>query len=501
MTTKTTARQSFDRRRFLAGAGAAGFAVWAAAKTANAQPKTDKLTFVTLPNALAKSDLIWDASAFGYSVNEYLVSGSGPTYAPMNATEAGKNDIPDGKLNWGIRDQAYSANLPADYSVPPSTGTGDYTTRVIIYRPRDIKKFSGNVIFESVHDTGHLVVWAVVNRYLLTRGDIIVHVDLPTHFNRLKKRDPNRYSSLSMPDRSLFWTSLSQIATLIKSGGSASPLPVRGRHLYFTGYSGSADTVYRFLSYHHNGTRMPNGSPVFDGYLPMSHIRVVPPIDAVIISPATQSDMFGATSGDSPATRAFRKQYDSDLPTARRRRFEVPGAFHGPLPEPEPGMAVPPQDDHEANPFAVCSTSQKWPAEAEPSHVPNRALMEACFHQASQWVEKGIAPPHSPLIETGPNDVILTDENGNARGGLRLPDMAVPTDTFIPATLWQTPNCNATGYRVPFSREKLVTLYGTRERYLLAYDAAADKLVAEGFLLPDGAAQLKKDRRFLAPVF
>ena len=87
------------------------------------------------------------------------------------------------------------------------------------------------------------------------------------------------------------------------------------------------------------------------------------------------------------------------------------------------------------------------------------------------------------------------------RNNVRALGPASRTDTFIPATLWQTPNCNATGYRVPFSREKLVTLYGTRERYLVAYDAAADKLVAEGFLLPDGAAQLKKDRRFLAPVF
>jgi len=494
-----------SRRTFIASAGAAVAGFLTGLKAIEGQITGDSLKFVSLPDPLAKGSMVWDPSSLGYVVEEYLVSGNGPTFAPSSAVEAGIRDRPDTTQNWGTRDQAYAGGLPADFSARPQTGTAAYTTRIIFYRPRDIRKFSGNVILEPMHSSGHIEVFSVANRFLLTRGDAVVHVELPGRFNALKKLSSDRYGALNMPDRTSFWTSVSQLATAMKAGSTNSLLPRPARHMYLTGYSGSADTVYIFLSYHHRLTRMADGSPVFDGYLPMSHIRPAPPVDAVIVSAATQSDMFGATSGDSAASRAFRRLYNSDLPSARRRRYEVPGAFHGPLERAEPGMAIPSQEvkQEDAGLFATCATSQKWPSEAEPNNFPNRAIIEACFYHASRWVEKGIVPPTAPLIETDANDIILTDENGNARGGLRFPDISVPTDTFTPATRGELTinSCRSTGYKLPFSREKLVALYGSREHYLSLYDAAAEKLVAEGFILPEGAAQMTSDRRWLAPVF
>jgi len=89
-------------------------------------------------------------------------------------------------------------------------------------------------------------------------------------------------------------------------------------------------------------------------------------------------------------------------------------------------MAIPLRNGDGDGGFAACAAAQKWPSNAEPNHFPNRAMLEGCFHLASRWVEAGVAPPHAPLIETDDNDKILTDENGNARGGLRFPDIAVP---------------------------------------------------------------------------
>jgi Alpha/beta hydrolase domain len=353
---------------------------------------------------------------------------------------------------------------------------------------------------EPVHPAGGIEVFSVANRFFLTRGDVVVHIDTPGRFPSTKKFSAERYAPLSMPDRSLFWTSISQVATLLKVGGPDSPLPVPARHLYMTGYSGSADTVYTFLSYHHKLTCMPNGKPVFSGYLPMSHIMPVPPIDAVIVTTATQTDMFGATDGDTPATSAFRIKFNSDAPEARRRRYELPGAFHAPFQPPEAGMAIP-LHHYEPGNFAACSEAQKWPVEALPDHVPNRAMLEACFYHASRWAVDGIVPPHAPLIEVDANGVTEKDENGNVKGGLRFPDIAVPVETFISAARGGTRNCASTGYSLAFSREKLVSLYGSREQYLARYDAAADKLVKDGYILHEGAAQLKSDRRWLAPVF
>jgi hypothetical protein len=491
-----------DRRLFVAGAGAAALGLMAGQNKVYGQGAPAKLAFVSLPNPLEKCNVIWDASGLGYRVDEYLVSGQGPTFKPATATEAGLIDRPDTSISWGIRDAAYAANLPADFSPRPQTGVAPYTTRIVVYRPRDMKKFSGNVIIEPFHPTGSIEVFSTANRFFLSRGDAVVHIDTPGPFGNLKKLDAERYGPLSMPDRSVFWSSVSQIATLIKTGGPNSPIPAPGRHLYMTGYSGSADTVLTFLSYHHKLTRLPDGKPVFSGYLPMSHIRPVPDIaDAVIVVAATQSDMFGATDGDNPTTAAFRHKFNSDVPGARRRRYEVPGAFHAPFAPAEPGMAVPLRNAGDAAGFLACAAAQKWPSNAQQNFFPNRALLEACFHHASRWAEAGVAPPHAPLIETDANDKILTDENGNARGGLRFPDIAVPTDTFVPATRGGTRNCASTGYKAPFSRAKLVGLYGTREKYLALYDTATDKLVKDGYILAEGGQKMKSERRWLAPVF
>lgn len=492
---------AFDRRSFVLGAASTSLAVMTGMKGVYAESPLPKLTFVSLPNPLAEGDLIWDASPLGYQVEEYLVSGSGPTFAPMSPTEAGKNDRPDPNIPWSQRDKDYAANLPADFSPRPQTGTGSYTTRIIIYRPRDMKRFSGNVVFEGVHPAGELTLWSVANHVFLKRGDVVVHIEAPGRLNDLKKISPERYAPLSMPDRSVFWTAISQVATVIKSGGPNSPVPSSARHMYFTGYSGSADYVYIFLSYHHKLTRTASGGPVFDGYLPMSVCRPVPAIDAVIVTVATENDMFGNASGDSPAAHRFRKIYNSDTPNARRRRYEMPGPFHGDNQPPVPGMAIPPRNHPPSDTFHTCAVKLKWPADAMPNYFPRRAMLESCFHLASRWVEAGVAPPISPLIETDENDNVLLDENGNARGGLRFPDISVPADTFVPAPRDGEVRCRSIGYRLPFPHEKMVRLYGTREKYLVQYDVAVDKLVTDGFIFPDGVAQMKTERSWLAPVF
>lgn len=164
-------------------------------------------------------------------------------------------------------------------------------------------------------------------------------------------------------------------------------------------------------------------------------------------------------------------------------------------------MAIPLRGRETDGGFAACRADQKWPARAETHHVPNRAILEACFHHASRWAVDGVAPPQAPLIETDSSGRIVTDADGNAKGGLRFPDVAVPVETFIPGSRGGTRNCAGSGYSLPFSREKLVALYGSREKYLALYDVAADKLVKDGYILSEGAGQLKTNRRWLAPVF
>jgi Alpha/beta hydrolase domain len=489
------------RRQFLLRASAAGLVAATGDGLCFAPDPPRHITFVQLPDPLEKGTLIWDCSAFGYRVEEYIVHGEGPTFAPMSPTEAGKNDHPDPSIPWSLRDREYAANLPSDFSSRPQTGVASYATRIIVYRPLDAKNMSGNVIVEAVHPAGGIGLWSVANRFFLRRGDVVVHIEAPGRLDLLKQQWPDRYGTLSMTDRSSFWTAISQIASSLKAGGSGSPLAMPARRMYFTGYSGSADYVYIFLSYHHRSTRTSDGSPVFDGYLPMSVLRPVPSLDAVIVTVATQNDMFGNASGELPAAHTFRKVFDSDSRESRRRRYEMPGPFHGEREPYGPGMAVPPRTPASSEVFASCAAKLRWPADAMPNEFPRHTLLEACFRHASRWVETGVAPPRAPLIETDADDKVLTDSNGNARGGLRFPELSVPSDAFVPVPRDGEISCRSIGYRVPFSREKMVALYGSREHYLSLYDSAADKLVTEGFIFSGDAQELKTARRWTAPVF
>ena len=98
-------------------------------------------------------------------------------------------------------------------------------------------------------------------------------------------------------------------------------------------------------------------------------------------------------------------------------------------------------------------------------------------------------------IAAGDSPAIVRDEHGNARGGIRLPDLAVPTATH-----------SGMGKRVPggnrfaflygaargFTADKLATLYPTRAAFLAAYEAALGKSVGEGTVLAEDAPGLRK---------
>ena len=79
------------------------------------------------------------------------------------------------------------------------------------------------------------------------------------------------------------------------------------RRVYLTGYSATSQTTYDFYNYHHTVTRLANGAPVFDGYLPLGRIVLLAPErDAVLVSLGTQSDYLARFRDSTPAERASR---------------------------------------------------------------------------------------------------------------------------------------------------------------------------------------------------
>ena len=82
------------------------------------------------------------------------------------------------------------------------TPNAPYTTRIMLRRPADPQRFSGNVIVE-IGNVGRgydfSFTWGVSHDYFIENGDAWVAITYaPENVEALKRFDPLRYASLSM---------------------------------------------------------------------------------------------------------------------------------------------------------------------------------------------------------------------------------------------------------------------------------------------------------------
>ena len=121
---------------------------------------------------------------------------------------------------------------------------------------------------------------------------------------------------------------------------------------------------------------------------------------------------------------------------------------------------------------------------------------DTALNDLTNWVQTGAAPPAAPFITTV-NGTIVRDHYGNAEGGLRIPDIQVPTATYSGSNPGGGPNdgalspvvCQIFGSEVPLTSAQLTALYPSHSAYVADVTAAANADVAEGYLLgPDAQA-------------
>jgi len=137
-------------------------------------------------------------------------------------------------------------------------------------------------------------------------------------------------------------------------------------------------------------------------------------------------------------------------------------------------------------------------------------VARALFIAGHRWTEWGIEPPPSTSLAQAPGDDpvylaeygmeletgIARDENGNALGGIRLPDLALGRGQYIafdPASLgglglfgtWEDLQCK------PLPDESI--RFRNHGSYVSQFAHHADKLVAQGYLLPVDADRLISD--------
>lgn len=428
----------------------------------------------------------FDPASVGYVQSEWLLSGTARSF---------RNDGPlgaDGK--WAV----------ADGERAP------YKTRVVVQRPIDPADFSGTVYVEWLNVSGGLDAspdWTQAHVEMIREGAAWVGlsaqkvgieggtaavsvISIP-----LKTYDPPRYGSLSHPGDSFSYDMFSQAGQAIwdRAGIAAlDELPV-ARVIGL----GESQSAFRFVTYINAIHRT---ARVYDGFLVHSRGGIGAPL-----SEAPQEVI--AVPGAAPIrddldvpTLIFETETDLTFlgylaarqPDAPRvRTWEAAGTAHadayllvgGPTDtgdSPEAARLVVTRD---AVP-GIVSCSE--PINSGPQHF----LLNAAVAALERWVRDGTAPPSSPRLEVapGPPPVIVRDERGIARGGIRTPYVDVPLAVLsgdaVPGSLF----CSLFGSTTPFDAATVAALYGDTATYAAAVAASTAAAVDAGFLLPPDAA-------------
>ena len=123
--------------------------------------------------------------------------------------------------------------------------------------------------------------------------------------------------------------------------------------------------------------------------------------------------------------------------------------------------------------------------------VPKHPRLARKLDFGPEFAEQGTITKEPPQVAGAwPLLVPQVDADGIDLGGIRLPEVAVPLATITGWNL-REPGIGApdemvafNGSIFPFSKEKILARYGTREAYLKQASAAADHLVTGRYVLP-----------------
>jgi hypothetical protein len=125
---------------------------------------------------------------------------------------------------------------------------------------------------------------------------------------------------------------------------------------------------------------------------------------------------------------------------------------------------------------------------------PLAQVMRAGIAAFDRWTSDAGAPEAQPLSTTA-EGVIVRDELGNARGGIRTPSVDAPTTSLSGASTVSLPICALFGSRSPLTNEQLATLYTDHGAYIDAVAASARAAVRQRFLLSADARRFVSDAR------
>jgi hypothetical protein len=432
-----------------------------------------------------------------YVEEEFFVSGTATLYNYNNDPPLGPTDI-----------------------VPIQTGV-PYRTRIIVRRPVRPGKFNGSVVIEWWNSTSGFdtaPVWDPSAEYFGREGYIYVGV---TNANQalsflvggcsllgvLPPTCGTRYATLSLPDDGLAYDMVSQIANLLRSDSPDNPVAGYDvERIYHSGQSQQGGSMVTYAS----GFHVPG---LNDGYFVQANVfarrinagpicgeQGSPPFP--LCTPLLQgSDVFVRTDLPVPVVNALTETdvavlvgiagRQTDTPTFRY--YEMAGTAHLTV---HKDVEIIPAGFPGPDPLFLEDLCQSPLNTIADGPVFGSYLYNAMWDNLDRQVRLGDVPPAGRVLDDVAG-VIQRDQHGNALGGVRLPEMDVPTGSHNPPTNQADPNlppflqqianlaCFLAGSTHPFDDATFDDLYRNRGSYVSQVIHAANALRDEGFLLQE----------------
>jgi hypothetical protein len=421
---------------------------------------------------------------YGYLEEEYVLAGSALTHVPRAGSELAPNGV------WDI-----------------TTGESQpYRTRLLVRRPSDPARFNGTLVVEWLNVSGGVDIdadWVQTYAEILRGGYAWVGVSaqraavngmqpteiMPVVPPPLTKWDPERYADLVIPDDALSYDIFSQAGRLLASKTRAAPDPLGGLVVDRVVAMGASQSAHRLATYVNAAHPLVG---VYDGYL--IHVRFgrgaslatdLPTPSPLELRSDLDVPVLAVNTESEAIAHLGARRKDSEL----FRYWEIAGASH--------------QDAYVtsviAEQFRRDLQFEMSACDLPINTLPARYVMNAALRALDEWIRNGSAPASAPrLAISGSPPKIERDEYGNARGGLRLPQLAVPVARYGPDNAPGA--CRLNGATIPFDRDTLEELYSDRQSYLSRYETATRSAIDQGFLLAEDLdAVLSEARRVDLP--
>jgi alpha/beta hydrolase family protein len=396
----------------------------------------------------------------------------------------------------------------------------DFATRILVYRPVDDAAFNGAVWVEWLNVSAGLDSspdWIFTHREMMRRGSAWVGVSAQRMGLEggdgvgglsglgLVGMNPARYGQLHHPGDRFSYDIYAQAGAAVRRRlGTILDGLVVDRVLAI----GESQAAFRLTTYANDIDPV---TPVYDGFLVHARGAVGAPLDDSVY-PAVSLRGDPVTFRSDLRVPVLCVESETDLVNlgyleARQDDddsfvlWEMAGTSHGDVYTFVVGSV---DNGH----LPIDELAPLWrptneiygmvldrPVNTGPQHY----VMNAAVSRLERWVIDGSRPAAAPRLDTR-NGILVLDDHGNVRGGIRTPHVDVPIAALSGLGNGGHPIAFLCGSTLPFDRGTLGSLYASRDDYLQHFAAATAGAVANGFVLPDDAEEITAVAAFNSPL-